>query len=440
MPSDAKGSDPLARRRKALIAAAAVSIALAGVGLVAASFVKSPAQVAAEAAPPVRTVLTAVVEERMLSDTVILRGEVRAGTFDVTPTGGRNGERPVVTGIRTRTGSKVSAGHVLIEVAGRPLFALPGRRPMFRDMLPGSTGRDVGQLQKALRSLGFGVGADAADVFGPSTKAALARFYDSIGYEPVTVGEEEVEAARQTVKGARRALEGTQIALRRQQKSAESKEGIQDARREVRFAREDLKEAEVAFRRASSAAGPMLPLSEAVFLPTFPARVQRLDAAIGADAKSPTITLASGVLRVYANLNPSERPLVKVGLPVRILSEEHGVQARGTLTTIGDVQSDEMAGRSVPLKIRPRKPLPPELAGQPVRVTIEAASTETAVLVVPLSAVSAGADGRTTVTRLIGETQEQLEVVVGLSGDGYAGVRPIGSGVLSGGDQVVVGR
>jgi len=75
-----------------------------------------------------------------------------------------------------------------------------------------------------------------------------------------------------------------------------------------------------------------------------------------------------------------------------------------------------------------------------VRLTVQAAATEGEVLVVPISAVYADADGATAVLKLLDDgTQQRVVVTAGVSGDGYVAVTPVEEGALVAGDRVVVG-
>jgi hypothetical protein len=75
-----------------------------------------------------------------------------------------------------------------------------------------------------------------------------------------------------------------------------------------------------------------------------------------------------------------------------------------------------------------------------VRLSIVTAATRDKVLVVPLAAVAAGADGQTVVMKLTVDGHEQrIAVTTGLSGDGFVEVTPVG-GALAAGDLVVVGK
>lgn len=61
------------------------------------------------------------------------------------------------------------------------------------------------------------------------------------------------------------------------------------------------------------------------------------------------------------------------------------------------------------------------------------------MLVVPLSAVSATADGKTVVTVYENGRRRRVEVTPGTVGGGSAEVRPLTEGALRTGDQVIVG-
>src|SRR3954468_11258704 len=66
-------------KRQVLVVALLVMIGLAVVGWIAARQIKSPAQLAAEAAPPQPSAITVRVQRRRLSTKVIVRGTVRFG-------------------------------------------------------------------------------------------------------------------------------------------------------------------------------------------------------------------------------------------------------------------------------------------------------------------------------------------------------------------------
>ncbi|MEV3990212.1 peptidoglycan-binding protein [Streptomyces sp. NPDC049837] len=434
----------LSRKKRALAVLAASACVVAGAALWTSTMVKSPAQAAAEAGPPPPDVLTAPVERRVLSDTVVTRGTVSASqTLDIAPAGAatEGAGNPVVTKLMVRSGDTFPAGRTLLEVSGRPVFALRGSLPVYRDLKPGSHGDDVRQLQSALRDLGHDTGADTSGRYGPGTKRAVAALYESLGYEPVEAGGDRaegdpVDAARDQVKSAQRALE-----------SLESKKGATPD--ELRYAREDLAEAQEALTNAEAVAGPMVPASEVIFLSGFPARVDSLTAKVGGPVGEKLMTVSAGRLVVRGSVGAHEKGLLRAGQKVKVLSEVSGDEVSGTVASVADsltVPSQDGEDAAVAeqggyaVVINPDKALPARLAGQDVRITIEAATSKGEVLVVPVSAVSAGADSRTTVTVLTsGGDRRRVEVRPGTSGDGYTEVAPIGGGRLAEGELVVVG-
>ncbi|MFC9033611.1 peptidoglycan-binding protein [Streptomyces arboris] len=448
MMSEAREQTGLSRRKRAVAAVAGGAVVLAGAALWTSAFVKSPAQAAADAGPPARDVLTAPVERRVLTDTVVTRGTVSASqTADLAPVGAAvdGSTAPVVTKVMVRSGQTFPAGRVLVEVSGRPVFALPGALPVYRDLKPGSHGDDVRQLQKALASVGHSTGSDPSGTYGPGTKQAVAGLYAAIGYEPVPasgVAEgtdgDPVDAARDGVKQARRQLDGL---LR----TEPGKKQDADA---IRYAREDLAEARTRLGQAEARSGPMVPASEVVFLSGFPARVDSMTAKVGREVGEKLATVSAGRLVVKGSLGAQEKDLIRPGQKVEVLSEAYGDKVTATVASVADVLTapeagDEGAatdGQGYAVVVKPEAPLPARFAGQDVRLTIEAATSGKKVLVVPVSALSAGADSRTSVTVLTASGERRrVEVRAGTSGDGFTEVVPAEGARLAAGDKVIVG-
>ncbi|MFJ5019489.1 peptidoglycan-binding protein [Streptomyces goshikiensis] len=459
------------RGRRGVFGVVGGAVLMAAGALLATAVVKSPAQLAAEAGPPAQGGLTAEVERRVLAETVVTRGTVVADqSVTVAPPG-------VVTKLPLKAGDPVAAGRLLAEVSGRPVFALRGAVPMYRDLVPGATGDDVAQVQAALRELGHGTGHDAAGVFGPGTKAALAELYRAVGYAPLPAlkdGPATVKAARDAVRAARWALEDTETppepptpapssptapppgspgtprapgtpAPTGKPAGAGSGAGAgKGVRRERERALEALREAQEGLAAAEAADGPMLPAAEAVFLRGFPARVAAVAAQVGATVSGPVLTLSAGELVVEAYLKDDKRQLLRPGMPVVISSELAGSDTRGAVAVVAAERSPapqppggDLGYRMV---VRAGQPLPAGFAGQDVRLTVESAATDGEALVVPVTAVSAGADGRTVVTaRAADGTQRRVEVRTGTSGDGFIAVTPARPADLAPGTKVVIG-
>lgn len=444
----------LARRRRWIAAVAGAATLLAGAGVVASTLIKSPSQAAAEARPPTRSVLTSPVEHRVLTSSVIVRGQVVAGqSVDVAPqvSGGEDGAAPVVTKLPVKQGDRLKAGQVLLEVSGRPVFALPGRIPVYRDLKPGAVGDDVKQVQEALRGLGHGTGGDTSGTFGAGTKAALNAFYAAIGYDPLPAVDDNgvgLKTAEGAVTAAERAVE-----------EAKDNEGKGSARA-VQYAQADLTAARADLAAAQAASGPRLPAGEVVFLQGFPARVDAVPGRVGAPVDGTMLTVSGGKLTVQAYLQEYQKGLVRKGQRVQIYSELTGIEARATVGSLAGslTAPDSGTGQGGPgegeqgsgapaagqsgylLRVDPDKALDAQLAGQDVRLTIEAARTDGKALVVPITALTAGADGRTTVTVLQPDgKQRRVEVRTGTAGDGFVAVEPVGTARLDKGEQVISG-
>jgi hypothetical protein len=224
---------------------------------------------------------------------------------------------------------------------------------------------------------------------------------------------------------------------------------------DVSRAREGLARAENELADAKAKSGPMLPASEVVYLKHFPARVDEVAATVGSQVTGSVMTLSAGRLVVTGLLSREERSLVRSGQRVEILSELDGTTARATVRSVsetvtrpetdGQAQDEhsaqaEKAGEGFAVTVAPDTALPSSLAGQDVRLTIQTAATSGKVLVVPVTAISAGADGVTAVTvEEPGDRRRRVPVSTGASGDGYVEVRPAPGARLAAGEKVITG-
>ncbi len=206
------------RRQWLLVGVVAVAVLAGVIGFVAGRQISSPADVAAGVEPPEASLITVPVELRELASTVVSRGDVRLeGSVEVEVDGSVAGEAggvAVVTGLTVGEGEVVDEGDVLIEVAERPVFALVGELPMFRNLGPGSQGDDVTQLQEALVRLGFDVSVDGT--FGESTERAIEQLYLEVGYRALGLSDDEqaeLDAARDTLAASESQVVSAQSAL-----------------------------------------------------------------------------------------------------------------------------------------------------------------------------------------------------------------------------------
>jgi hypothetical protein len=419
----------LAQRRRVLLGVGIAAALLAIGGLIGASFVKSPQQLAADTAPPPGTVTTARVVSQVLTSSVQMRGMVypsteyevyasapESGSSSAAASGASAGSSgssetgPVyITRLDVHVNSKVRNGEQLAKIDGEPLFALKGPVPAWRDLLPGETGPDVAELQKALAALGYYDDGDTPGYFGPATQDAVYLYYEHLGVTPPSTG------------------------------------GV--------------------------------PMTDVVFLASLPATVVAVNGADGDEAGQPFLEIAPhGSLALTGELPPAYSGQVKAGLKVLIYDEVTGIHATGTvssvepastITPVGAVVSIGSSGASggsansgsgsssassgaagagssgatpfIPLIVQPSKPLAAALNGENVLVTVETGKTEGPVLTVPVAAIVTSASGRSYVTVVAsGGKQTEVTVTPGISENGYVQVTPAKPGALTASDNVVV--
>ena len=434
----------LARRRRTLFWVAGAAALLAIGGLIGASFVQSPQQIAADTAAPPATETTAKVVSQVLTSSVQMRGVVYPGTqYDVYPSapesdsassdsgsaaggaagggsaaGGATGggsSGVYISSLDVAAGRTISNGKRLAVIDGEPMFALTGRVPAWRDITPGESGPDVAELQKALAALGYYDDGDTPGYFGTATQDAVAAFYEHFGYTPPTSGG--------------------------------------------------------------------MPLTDVIFLPALPAKVIAVNGTKGQQPGQPFLELAArGSLALAGELPPAYAGQVKAGLKVKIYDEVTGIHATGTVSDVGTptaitpvgaivnvgggaaaasaAQSAASSGSGstgssgsgssggaagggaapfIPLAVTPSKPLPAALNGENVLVTVETGRTEGPVLTVPVAAVVTTGSGTSYVTVTgAGGKQAQVAVTPGISENGYVQVTPVQAGKLAAGDSVVV--
>ena len=423
-PRPAARGSRLTRRRRVLLGVGLAAALLAIGGLIGASFVKSPQQLAADTAPPPSTVTTATVVSQVLTSSVQMRGVVYPSTqYDVyasapsssssgslaggssSATGSSSAGPVYISKLKVAAGDTISNGEQLAELDGEPLFVLTGTVPAWRDLTPGESGPDVTELQKALASLGYYDGGDTPGYFGSATEDAVYLYYQHLGY------------------------------------TAPSSGGV--------------------------------PAADVVFLPSLPATVVAVNGTTGEQPGQPFLELAPrGSLALTGELPPAYAGQVKPGLKVTIYDEVTGIHATGTVTDLGTAtttvptgtvvdigsasgsasssgsgsgsSSSSSSGSSgetpfIPLTVQPSRPLGSALNGENVLVTVETGQTEGPVLTVPVAAIVTTASGTSYVT-VVGAHGKQTDVTVtpGISENGYVQVTPAKPGALAAGDHVVV--
>ena len=385
------GSGRLRRRRVILLVVIGVAVIASVGGLLISTTIKSPAQQAAETQAPGLTRLTAQVQDTVIRNTVQADGLItKPPQISSLSSGGGGGgagnAQQVVTKIFHPQGSFVAPGNVILEVAGRPFFVFQGTVPAYRDMAPGESGSDIAQLQAGLEGLGFSVGGDTSGVYGAGTSAAVAAFYQSVGYTapPAPPGS----------KGHR---------------------------------------------------GVEVPLSEIMFVPRFPAQVIKLGGHVGSVVSGSLVTLSLGSPSIHGQLNPAFASLVRPGMKVTITTQGSPAVVHATIASVGrkpQTSKSISGGLYDPMRINLRKALPRSMGpGQNVILAIRAAQSSGPMLAVPEAALFGGQDGKDYVSKVTGATTTaRVSVTVVTEGDGLVGIKPDPAGALKPGDQVVTGE
>jgi peptidoglycan hydrolase-like protein with peptidoglycan-binding domain len=198
-------------------------VILAGIGWAAGSQIRSPAQTAADAAPPKPSLISVPVERRALASEVLGRGTVRFGAPQsvVLPASSLK-LGTIVVSRAPRRGARLAEGMIVMAVSGRPVFVFRGAVPMYRDLGPGDEGQDVRQLEQALVRSGLAPGTVDGHYDG-ATAAAVAAFYrgnEQVPFGVTSAQAERLSTAEATAAASREALLQTQVVLRTAQRGA----------------------------------------------------------------------------------------------------------------------------------------------------------------------------------------------------------------------------
>jgi hypothetical protein len=240
---------------------------------------------------------------------------------------------------------------------------------------------------------------------------------------------EQLELAEATVRSARLAGElAVQAAIDSQKVAA----------LDAKLAAERAHRLAAELQVARSRLGVQVPVDEVVFIPLLPVRVEEITALVGNPASGPILSVTDNQLAVDAALPLDAAPLVKAGMPVAIDEQALGIKASGVVATVaGTPGTNGVDGYHIYMEVRVDE-TPTPLQGFSLRLTIPIQSTQGAVTVVPISALSLAADGTSRVQVQKGEALEYVVVVPGLSADGFVEVDPVDE-ELQPGQLVVVG-
>lgn len=203
------------RGNRALWVTAGIAVLCLVAGLLVGRFVMSPADIAANTNAPKPGYITVPVEYGELSNDVTLRGQVGyADATEVKLTASELAEAAVVTGHVPEVGDDLDAGAIALEIAGRPVFVLPGQLPSYRTLRFGMSGPDVKQLKKALSEIGIHAGG--GDTFDQSLADGIRQLYSDAGYNTAVdkAAAQGVRDAREAVRNADKQVTDAKTALR----------------------------------------------------------------------------------------------------------------------------------------------------------------------------------------------------------------------------------
>ena len=208
----------------------------------------------------------------------------------------------------------------------------------------------------------------------------------------------------------------------------------------VEQARADVADAETRLDDLEAAAGVWLPAGELIVLGRLPVRVDLITAARGRTVSGSFMTVTGAELAVRGSVSERDVEQVSEGADAYIDDRSLAEPIPGTIRLV-----DSRAGTR---GVAPDRHyieivadgIPEDLVGRNVKIVIPVGGTDGAVLVVPVAALSATADGSTRVeVEQADGTTRFVSVAPGLSTGGRVEVTPL-VGALTDGDRVVVGQ
>ena len=208
----------------------------------------------------------------------------------------------------------------------------------------------------------------------------------------------------------------------------------------VEQARADVADAETRLDDLEAAAGVWLPAGELIVLGRLPVRVDLITAERGRTVSGSFMTVTGSELAVRGSVSERDVERVSEGADAYIDDRSLAEPIQGTIRLV-----DSRAGTR---GVAPDRHyieivadgIPEDLVGRNVKIVIPVGGTDGAVLVVPVAALSATADGSTRVeVEQADGTTRFVSVAPGLSTGGRVEVTPL-VGALTDGDQVVVGQ
>jgi len=375
----------------ALLALVGLLAAGAGAGWTVARQVESPAQRAAAADAPAPSPVLAQVARGTLAQRVTANATVENAASRTVNLTLPPDPRAVVTATSTAPGGTVAAGQEILAVNGRPVLALPGSFPGWRDLREGDTGPDVAQLQEGLRQAGHAIRTGENGSFGPATVRAVRALYRAAGAAPILETTQTTDPAHPDVP-------------------------------------------------ATTRDQMVVPAAEILTVTGLPAVLTHAPP-VGTvlDAASATITLAAPDLHARAQVAASVLAAFGPTPPKATLSDEQdgtSIEVKVAAVTPGDATT----GAPGTVELVPTSaPVPPAWAGRQLLATFDLQVVSADALIVPTIAVVQNGSGALTVTRRE-PSGDFVQVPVREIGtlNGQSAISPVATDGLHEGDRVRV--
>jgi peptidoglycan hydrolase-like protein with peptidoglycan-binding domain len=288
------------------------------------------------------------------------------------------------------------------------------------------------RLQASVRGAADDVTVAQAELNSATASIAAVR---EAGRDAVAKANADRTKAQKAVPTARRQLVLAEQRLRVLETPGDTKLQTQVAASAAKEARSTAADA----ARLARKAGVSVPADEVLFFSTLPLRVDSVRVRRGDAVTGRVMTVSNSRLAIDSSLSPNDAKLVRPGATVEVEEPDLGIKATGMVTQVADRPGTHKVdpGR-VYLSITPNT-APAQLVGASVKLTIAVKSTKDAVLVVPVTALSVGADGNARLqVQRGGGLSQYVTVEPGLAAQGLVEVRPV-NGRLDAGDLVVAG-
>ena len=221
---------------------------------------------------------------------------------------------------------------------------------------------------------------------------------------------------------------------------------------DLALARQQLESAEANATRANDEVaelegktGTAIPANEVLFVPSLPLRIDDSRLNRGDPVNGAVMTVTTSRLAVDGGLDVADAKLTKVGAVVEIEASDFNVTLKGRITELADTPGTKgVDGDKVFIEVTPDagpQADAAELNGASVKLTIPVKSSGTAVLAVPVAALSVASNGtsRVEVEDDPAKPTRFVTVTPGLAAEGLVAVSPVAGSVLNEGDLVVVG-